>query len=133
MTRRPLLPSTTFSRGPTENSPARFTTHHQTRPFQPRPLLKRLAVFRSRGMIAALFAAALAGCGPRNYTNHIELVTSSDSPTPTMTFELRFESIMAKGDEVGLPATNSPLVIQPRLAGTFTWLSSRSGVFTPKE
>jgi len=54
-------------------------------------------------------------------------------PTPATTFELRFESVMVKGDQVGLPAANSPLIIRPRLAGTFTWLSSRSGVFTPTE
>jgi uncharacterized protein YfaS (alpha-2-macroglobulin family) len=40
---------------------------------------------------------------------------------------------MVKGDQVGLPSTNSPLVISPPLPGTFTWLSSRSGVFTPAE
>ena len=57
----------------------------------------------------------------------------SSSPTPATTFELRFESVMVKGDQVGLPATSSPLVIHPRLAGTYTWLSPRSGVFTPAE
>ncbi len=57
----------------------------------------------------------------------------SASPTPATTFELRFETVMVTGDQVGLPATNSPLIIQPRLAGTFTWLSTRSGVFTPTE
>ena len=49
-----------------------------------------------------------------------------------MTFELRFEPAMIKESEVGIPA-NSPLVITPPLAGTFTWLSPHSGVFTPKE
>jgi len=41
--------------------------------------------------------------------------------------------MMVKGDQVGLAATNSPLVIRPPIAGTFTWLSSRSGAFTPSE
>ncbi len=40
---------------------------------------------------------------------------------------------MVKGDQVGLPATNSPLIIQPPLAGQYIWLSTRSGVFTPTE
>ena len=57
----------------------------------------------------------------------------SGDPTPATTFELRFESAMVKADRVGTTATNSPLGINPRLAGTFTWLSTRSGVFTPSE
>ena len=75
----------------------------------------------------------LAGCGQRNQSDQVELVMSSPTPTPATTFELRFESVMVKGDQVGLPATNSPLVIAPQLAGTFTWLSARSGVFSPTE
>ena len=58
---------------------------------------------------------------------------SSEVPTPAMTFELRFEPAMIKESEVGVTATNSPLVITPPLAGTFTWLSPHSGVFTPTE
>jgi uncharacterized protein YfaS (alpha-2-macroglobulin family) len=57
----------------------------------------------------------------------------SPEPEPGTTFELRFDSPMTGEDRVGLTATNSPLVIDPRLAGTFTWLSVRSGVFTPAE
>ena len=58
---------------------------------------------------------------------------SLDTPTPAMTFELRFVPAMIKENEVGVPATNSPLVITPPLAGTFTWLSPHSGAFTPTE
>ena len=50
-----------------------------------------------------------------------------------MTFELRFDEAMVGGGQVGVPLTNSPLVIRPSLPGTFTWLSSRSGAFTPGE
>jgi uncharacterized protein YfaS (alpha-2-macroglobulin family) len=57
----------------------------------------------------------------------------SPEPEPGTTFELRFDTPMVKEDRVGLAATNSPLAIGPRLAGTFTWLSVRSGVFTPTE
>ena len=85
------------------------------------------------GFTRLLLALALTGCGGRNHSEHVELVMASVPPTPATTFELRFESAMVKGDQVGLPSTNSPLVIRPPLAGTFTWLSSRSGVFTPTE
>jgi uncharacterized protein YfaS (alpha-2-macroglobulin family) len=58
---------------------------------------------------------------------------SSSAPTPDMTFEVRFENVMANPPDVGVATTNSPLVIMPPVAGKFTWLSSRSGVFTPSE
>jgi len=80
-----------------------------------------------------LLAAVLAGCGGRNQAEHVELVQGSATPTPATTFELRFDAAMVRGDQVGLPATNSPLIIRPPLAGRFTWLSTRSGVFTPAE
>ncbi|HEX9047932.1 MAG TPA: hypothetical protein VF988_12985 [Verrucomicrobiae bacterium] len=95
--------------------------------------LRRLKAPRSFSKYL-LVAALAAGCAPqKDFSNHVELVKGSDSPTPAMTFELRFESDMVKGDRVGLSVTNSPLILQPPLAGTFTWLSTRSGVFTPKE
>jgi uncharacterized protein YfaS (alpha-2-macroglobulin family) len=50
-----------------------------------------------------------------------------------MTFELRFDETMVESSQVGVAVSNSPLVITPPLAGTFTWLSARSGVFTPTE
>jgi uncharacterized protein YfaS (alpha-2-macroglobulin family) len=48
-----------------------------------------------------------------------------------MTFELRFEPAMVRESEVGIPATNCPLVITPPVAGKFTWLSPHGGVFAP--
>ena len=50
-----------------------------------------------------------------------------------MTFELRFEAPMVAVGQVGVSTTNSPLVITPPLAGSYTWLSPNSGVFTPAE
>jgi uncharacterized protein YfaS (alpha-2-macroglobulin family) len=50
-----------------------------------------------------------------------------------MTFELKFDVPMATAGMIGIPVTNSPLVIGPPLAGAFTWLSPHSGVFTPSE
>ena len=58
---------------------------------------------------------------------------SSETPTAAMTFELRFEPAMINGGQVGVATADSPLVISPRLAGTFAWLSPHSGVFTPAE
>ena len=124
MTHRSPSRGAARSRGRMENSPA------------PSNNLKHLKLFlalRSPGLALVLCAAALAGCGQRNSSHQVELVMGSATPTPSTTFELRFESVMVKGDRVGLPYTNSPLVIRPLVAGTFTWLSSRSGVFTPVE
>lgn len=82
----------------------------------------------------ALLGAALAGCRqPPDHSQGVELVLSSGTPTPAMTFEVRFEAPMVAGSQVGVAVTNSPLVIAPPLAGSFTWLSVHSGVFTPTE
>ena len=106
----------------------------------PEPLVQPSSPRQARGQFAArivsltILGAALTGCGPApDRSKGVELVLSSDAPTPAMTFELRFEPTMIKEGEVGVPATNSPLVISPPLAGTFTWLSPRSGVFVPAE
>ena len=122
MTRRLPLHGTTLSRGRINDLTAQLT-----------PSQKRLSGLFGRFAVALLLGA-LAGCDPGgNYSKHVELVTGSPEPVPGMTFELRFESTMVKGDGVGTEATNSPLVIEPPLAGHFTWLSTRSGVFTPSE
>ena len=129
----PCSPShgTTLSRGQIETPITQLNSlrHHL---LQSLGRLKRLGSLGIQPFAISLLSFALAGCGPSNYCNHVELVMSS-LPTPGTTFELRFDSSMIKSDHVGLVATNSPLVIQPRLAGTFTWLSTRSGVFTPSE
>ncbi len=81
-----------------------------------------------------LLTVALAGCRQApDQSEGVELVTSTDTPTPAMTFELRFEPTMVAESAVGAVTTNSPLVITPPLAGTFTWLSTHSGVFVPSE
>jgi hypothetical protein len=79
-----------------------------------------------------LFALTLAGCRPvPEQSEGVELVTPA--PAAAMTFELRFDQVMARSSQIGVPNTNSPLLIAPPLPGTFTWLSPRSGVFTPAE
>jgi alpha-2-macroglobulin len=115
-----------------KNSSAQPPSHHPARSLQPFRL-KFPRSFRFCQLVFALLPALIAGCGQRNYSNRVELIISSSPPTPLTTYELRFESVMVSGDQVGLPAKTSPLVIWPQRAGTFTWLSSRSGVFTPTE
>lgn len=63
----------------------------------------------------------------------VRLILATEKPEPTTTFELRFDSPVASPDQVGEPATESPLRIEPPLKGTWTWLSTRSGVFAPEE
>src|SRR5262245_61765321 len=62
----------------------------------------------------------------------VQLLLPSRQLEPTSTFELRFPTDMVAADMVGKAATVSPIVFTPPLDGQFTWLSSRSGTFTPK-
>jgi uncharacterized protein YfaS (alpha-2-macroglobulin family) len=81
-----------------------------------------------------ILGAALSGCRQtHDYSEGVELVTSTETPTPAMTFELRFDPAMVRESEVGPATTNSPMVIIPPVAGKFTWLSTHSGVFVPTE
>ena len=74
----------------------------------------------------------LSGCGSSvQLSDGVHLMLSADTLEPTSTFEVRFDELMVGDDAVGLPAVDSPLRIQPALAGQFVWLSQRSGVFTP--
>jgi alpha-2-macroglobulin len=81
-----------------------------------------------------ILGATLNACRQApDWSEGVELVMSSDTPTPAMRFELRFEAAMVRDSAIGVPATNCPLVITPPLAGIFTWLSGHSGVFVPSE
>jgi alpha-2-macroglobulin len=96
---------------------------------------RRLRGRRLTGLLAlAMLGAHLIGC--RQTSDHsqgVELVLSSGTPTATMTFELRFDTPMVGESQVGIPGTNSPLVVTPPLTGNFTWSSPRHGVFVPTE
>jgi uncharacterized protein YfaS (alpha-2-macroglobulin family) len=82
----------------------------------------------------AILCATLNACRQApDRSEGVELVLSSDTPTPAMKFELRFPSAMVTESAVGVPATNCPLAITPSVAGVFTWLSPRNGVFAPTE
>ncbi|MBV8482761.1 MAG: hypothetical protein JO077_07850 [Verrucomicrobia bacterium] len=61
----------------------------------------------------------------------VELLTDAEFLQPTSTFEFRFVTPVVSREEVGTVATNPPIKIEPAIAGTFTWLSQRSGVFVP--
>lgn len=63
----------------------------------------------------------------------VDLVPGTWPLQPTTTYELRFSDAVVPPDLVGKQASPSPLVLRPPLAGTFVWLSQRSGVFTPTE
>ncbi len=62
----------------------------------------------------------------------VQLLLPSRQLEPTSTFELRFPTEMVPPDQVGKPASVSPLVFAPAMDGQFVWLSSRSGTFAPK-
>ncbi len=87
-------------------------------------------------MWCCLIAAGglLAGCAPEvERSEGVRLMLVENTLDAGTTFELRFDEAVVADSEVGRPATNSPLIIQPLLAGQFVWLSPRSGVFTPVE
>src|SRR5260221_5188756 len=73
----------------------------------------------------AMLSAAVAA------EKEVELLTDAEFLQPTSTFEFRFATPVVFREEVGTVAANPPILIQPALAGTFTWLSQRSGVFVP--
>ena len=84
--------------------------------------------------IAVLMVVLLAGCAPAGErSDGVRLVLTGDMIEPATTFELRFDEPAVEESKVGLPARESPLVIQPALSGNYVWLSQRSGVFTPTE
>src|SRR5438093_6900943 len=84
-------------------------------------------------VLAASCGLVCCGLGEQEVTveTGVHLVLSSEQLEPTTTFELRFDEPAVAAEKVGLPAKDSPLVVAPPLAGSFVWLSQRSGVFTP--
>jgi len=90
------------------------------------------ALFLPSLLAVLLGIVCLTACRPpADQSRGVELVLSSPSPVPAMTFELRFEEAAIPAGLVGSTAPESPLVIKPALAGKFVWLSARNGVFTP--
>ena len=96
--------------------------------------MKSLSQSLSALGLAALALASLLSCSPEPETSeHAQLVLSSETLSPSTTFELRFDEALVTPAVVGQSPQPSPLVIQPRLPGRFIWLSQRSGVFTPDQ
>lgn len=84
--------------------------------------------------MAVLTLVLLPGCRPDSEESEsVQLVLGGSGLEPDSTVELRFDEEMASADDIGRSSTNSPLVITPPVAGSFTWLSTRSGTFTPSE
>ena len=75
-----------------------------------------------------VFVTAIAVAEERT----VQLLLPSRQLEPTSTFELRLANEMVPADQVGKPATVSPLVFAPAMDGQFVWLSTRSGTFAPK-
>lgn len=50
---------------------------------------------------------------------------------PGSTLEFRFQEVMITPDRLGA-AESSPIIFEPPLSGTFTWLSTQSGIFLPE-
>src|SRR5579862_2241635 len=63
----------------------------------------------------------------------VHLVLGTKEVESSSTFEIRFDDPIVSSEKVGQKAAPSPLVINPAVKGSFTWLSQRSGVFTPDE
>jgi len=81
-----------------------------------------------------LVLAWLPACAPEGETSRgVQLVLNTDALQPATTFELRFDQPVVTAGEIGQSNAVSPLLITPKLLGSFTWLSQRSGVFTPAE
>jgi hypothetical protein len=85
--------------------------------------------------LPGLFFVALSGFMMVSATvaaqKEVELLTDAEFLQPTSTFEFRFSTSVVGREEVGTVASNPPIRIEPAVAGTFTWLSQRSGVFVP--
>src|SRR4051794_38503428 len=86
-------------------------------------------------LFAALLAAggitALAAPKEPPVTLHVE--TAEGRWAPKSAIELRFNEPMVGDDAIGKAAPDAPLVIKPAMNGTWTWVSTQSGVFQPSE
>src|SRR5881227_3186487 len=75
---------------------------------------------------ACLLTVALADDPP------VQLLSTTPL-APTTTLEVRFNADMVAADQIGKPVEPLPLVLTPAVAGTFQWVSARSGMFKPGE
>jgi uncharacterized protein YfaS (alpha-2-macroglobulin family) len=76
--------------------------------------------------LACLLTVAVADDPP------VQLLSTTPL-APTSTLEVRFNADMVAADQIGKPVEPPPLVLTPTVAGTFQWVSTRSGMFKPSE
>ncbi|MBU3664966.1 MAG: hypothetical protein FGM15_03690 [Chthoniobacterales bacterium] len=84
-------------------------------------------------MIRLALLAAAVFCGPQSLPAappYVQILPDSGELQPGSTLEFRFAEPVISSEDLG-PAKDSPVVFDPALPGTFTWLSTRSGVFVP--
>lgn len=84
----------------------------------PAPKIISFVAFYALVLLAHSFAA-------------VQMLPASGEMQPGTTLEFRFDGAMVASNQLG-PAAEAPVVFEPELAGTFTWLSTRSGVFAPR-
>ncbi len=84
----------------------------------------------ARAFLGTLIACALAPAALAA-DKDVELLADAEFLQPTSTLEFRFATAVATKDDVGAVPAIAPIEIRPALAGAFTWLSQRSGVFVP--
>jgi uncharacterized protein YfaS (alpha-2-macroglobulin family) len=85
--------------------------------------MKKTALFLFFAIILPpLLAAPLAS---------VQILPDSGKLEPSTTLEFRFPEPMVSADSLG-PAPKAPVVFEPPLPGDFTWLSTRSGLFSPR-
>lgn len=85
---------------------------------------------------AAAFVACLllVSCQPRgDVSDGVQLLLTTREFQANTTFELRFEQDMVGQEALGKLARLSPLHVEPMLKGVFTWLTPRSGIYSPTE
>ncbi len=63
----------------------------------------------------------------------VQLIAGSDPLAPNSTIEIRFSAEMVEPDQTGKPAEFPPIRLHPEVPGKFTWVSTRSGIFSPTE
>lgn len=81
------------------------------------------------GWLAVVVVAALALVPAAAET---ELVLDGGTQLePSSTLEFRFDEPQVEPDLLGVALPDGPVTLDPPLDGTFTWLSTRSGVFVP--
>lgn len=124
-------------------APIKITMPNISRLLRPHPLLiacmaiAPMACSRPNGAAPprspSWVSASAPDSPPAPVEDGVRLILATEKPEPTTTFELRFDAAIVPPDSVGEGPAESPLRFGPPLKGSWTWLSTRSGVFVPEE